>query len=143
MRSGACLSRSFFFSRCLFMWRKVRNADRHLWELHTLNRHEKHDSSFCTIPYCCRGAKLVPFLEKSTKYRYVVRKKVVPLITECNIHCPSLLGFRLSGRDFLLHRCFQETLIMPVHTLCTKDFALKYASFPLTLLPYKERCQPV
>jgi len=39
------------------MWRKVRNADWHLWALHTLYRYGKHDSDFCTIPYCCRVAK--------------------------------------------------------------------------------------
>jgi len=37
---------AFFFSRSLFMRRKVRNADWHLWALHALNRYENHDSGF-------------------------------------------------------------------------------------------------
>ncbi len=47
------------------MRHKVRNADWHLWALHSLNRYEKHDSGFCTIPYCCRGAKPASFKLKT------------------------------------------------------------------------------
>jgi len=49
------------------MGRKVRNADWHLWALHTLNPYEKHDSGFFTTPYCLLFAKPASLLTLATQ----------------------------------------------------------------------------
>ena len=75
------ITRLFSFHAALFMGRKVRNADWHLWALHTLNPYEKHDSGFFTTPYCLLSQKLVPFIPITCLKPFVYKgKKVVPLI---------------------------------------------------------------
>ena len=61
---------AFFFSRGLFMRRKVRNADWHLWALHALNRYEKHDSVFLPHPTVSFHEKLSRFYNKAEKNVY-------------------------------------------------------------------------